>query len=61
MSLQLAQLQSGFGQNKSSQSENVQFAHRSRLLSLCMGPIEPKALASLQERLNESFLRLLRR
>ena len=61
MSLQLAQLQSGFGQNKSSQSENVQFAHRSRLLSLCLGPIEPKALASLQERLNESFLRLLRR
>ena len=61
MSLQLAQLQSGFGQNKSSQSENVQFAHRSRLLSLCLGPIEPQALASLQERLNESFLRLLRR
>jgi len=61
MSLQLAQLQSGFGQNKSSQSENVQFAHRSRLLSLCMGPIESKALTSLQERLNESFLRLLRR
>ncbi|MGB1401830.1 MAG: hypothetical protein ACPG6K_07900, partial [Pseudohongiellaceae bacterium] len=61
MSLQLAQLQSGFGQNKSSQSENVQFAHRSRLLSLCLGPIDPQALASLQERLNESFLRLLRR
>lgn len=61
MSLQLAQLQSGFGQNKSSESENVQFAHRSRLLSLCLGPIEPQALASLQERLNESFLRLLRR
>ena len=61
MSLQLAQLQLGFGQNKSSQSENVQFAHRSRWLSLCMGPIESKALTSLQERLNESFLRLLRR
>ena len=60
MSLQLAQLQSGFGQNKSSQSEDIQFAHRSRLLSLCLGPIEPQALASLQERLNESFLRLLR-
>ena len=61
MSLQLAQLQSGFGQNKSSESENIQFAHRSRLLSLCLGPIEPQALASLQGRLNESFLRLLRR
>jgi len=60
MSLQLAQLQSGFGQNKISQSENIQFAHRSRLLSLCLGPIEPQALASLQERMNESFLRLLR-
>ena len=61
MSLQLAQLQSGFGQNKSSQSENIQFAHHSRLLSLCLGPIEPQALASLQERLNESCLRLLHR
>lgn len=61
MSLQLAQLQSGFGQNKTSQSENIQFAHRSRLLSLCLGPIEPQALSSLQERMNESFLRLLRR
>ena len=61
MSLQLAQLQSGFGQNKHSQSENIQFAQHSRLLSMCLGPIEPQSLASLQERLNESCLRLLRR
>ncbi|MEC8453498.1 MAG: DUF349 domain-containing protein [Pseudomonadota bacterium] len=61
MSLQLAQLQSGFGRKKPSQSENIQFAHHSRLLSLCLGPIEPQALASLQERLNESCLRLLHR
>ena len=61
MSLQLAQLQSGFGRNKPSQSENIQFAHHSRLLSLCLGPIEPQAFASLQERLNESCFRLLRR
>jgi hypothetical protein len=61
MSLQLAQLQSGFGRNKPSQSENIQFAQHSRLLSLCLGPIEPQALASLQERLNESCARLLHR
>ena len=61
MSLQLAQLQSGFGQNKPSQSDNIQFAHHSRLLSQCFGPIEPQALASLQKRLNESCLRLLHR
>ena len=59
MSLQLAQLQSGFGRNKPSPSENIQFAQHSRLLSLCLGPIEPRALASLQERLNANCLRLL--
>ena len=60
MSLQLSQLRSGFGQNKPNQNDNIKFAHETRMLSLCLGPIQPWASDSLRERLSESFARLLR-
>ena len=61
MSLQLSQLRSGFGQNKPNQKDNIKFAHETRMRSLCLGPIQPRASDSLHKRLSKSLARLLRR
>ncbi|MEQ8314731.1 MAG: DUF349 domain-containing protein [Gammaproteobacteria bacterium] len=58
MELQLAQLQQKFGQAQQDLAENSKFVQRSRLTSLCLGPIEKDKKAALAERLEKNLQRL---